>query len=128
LADVAGTEPTKPSEPGSVGFEGSPLGESSKIEAEPSGETANSADAERSAPKVPKTLLPKPLADVDAEERGTPWAQWKADQLNAIFAEHGTGGAGQIMPATVRDGLEKEANRSPPRHEDYLNGMEPYPD
>jgi hypothetical protein len=40
-------------------------------------------------------------------------AESKARERNSIFDERGTGGAGQITAATVRDGLEKEANGEP---------------
>jgi hypothetical protein len=53
------------------------------------------------------------LAGAAPDERGVPYAQWKARELNRIFAQHGTGGAGRITAAAVEDGLEKEANREP---------------
>jgi len=36
-----------------------------------------------------------------------PWSEWKAAEINRIFAEHGTNGPGRITPATVEDGLAK---------------------
>ena len=51
-------------------------------------------------------------ADVDPDEQGISYAQWKADQLNAIFAEHGALGApGRIVASTVEDGLTKQAEK-----------------
>jgi hypothetical protein len=32
------------------------------------------------------------------------WAEWKARQLNLIFAKHGHGGPGRITAATVEHG------------------------
>jgi hypothetical protein len=55
----------------------------------------------------------KRLADIDPDERGISYAQWKAREPNRIFAEHGAGGPGHITSATVQHGLEKEANREP---------------
>jgi hypothetical protein len=54
--------------------------------------------------------------------RTIPYAAWKAEQINRVFAEQGTGGSGWITPATVQDGLLKEANRAPSRRKE---GMEP---
>ena len=59
---------------------------------------------ETSAPAAER----KPLADLDPEAPGVPYTQWKAAELNRIFAEHG-GGPGRITAATVEDGLAKRA-------------------
>jgi hypothetical protein len=53
-----------------------------------------------------------PLADVAPEAPGIPYATWKADQLNRIFAEHGTAGPGRIKPETIMDSLEKYLRRT----------------
>ena len=52
-------------------------------------------------PKEPRTL-----ADVPPDERGTPYAAWKAKQLNELFREHGTAPS-SILPSTVEHGLKK---------------------
>jgi hypothetical protein len=58
--------------------------------------------------QVSKIAPSKPtLAAPDPEAPGIPYATWKADQLNRIFAEHGTAGPGRIKPETVQDGLLK---------------------
>lgn len=52
------------------------------------------------------------LSEVDPDERGIPYAVWKAKQLNRIFEKHGLQGKpGKILPSTVQDGLEKYAAR-----------------
>jgi hypothetical protein len=46
------------------------------------------------------------------EERGIPYAQWKAAQLNRIFARQGAlKEAGRITAETIQDGLDKESAR-----------------
>jgi hypothetical protein len=62
--------------------------------------------------------------------RALPYSVWKAEHLNRLFAEHGSGGAGQITPATVADGIEKTAQRDyalegPPRIEGANPGDSP---
>jgi hypothetical protein len=43
-----------------------------------------------------------------AEDRGVPYAQWKANQLNAIFARHGVlGVAGRIRAESVENGIRE---------------------
>jgi hypothetical protein len=65
-------------------------------------------------PIPPEAATPPPtLADIDPDAPGVPYAEWKARELNRIFAEHGSGGAGRITAATVTDGLMKAANRNP---------------
>jgi hypothetical protein len=87
LAESAGSEPTKPSKPGSVGFEGSVSGDSPEIGPE--------AD--------PPT----------GEDEGVPWAEWKAAALNRLFQEQGvTRQPGRITAATVRHG-ERKARAKP---------------
>jgi len=50
------------------------------------------------------------LADIDSEATGTLSAEWKADMLNRLFAEHGVlGEPAKITAATVQDGLNKFA-------------------
>ena len=48
------------------------------------------------------------LRDGSEDARGIPEAQWRADQLNRIFKEHGTAGPGRIKPSTVKDGMLKQ--------------------
>lgn len=57
---------------------------------------------------------PRTLAAVDPDERGTPYAEWKAAQLNELFRQHGqTGQSGRITGATVQNALEKQQRRKP---------------
>jgi hypothetical protein len=52
-------------------------------------------------PKTPEPSAADP-------ESGVPYAQWKAEMLNRIFAEHGVlKQPGRISPATIEDGLCK---------------------
>jgi hypothetical protein len=81
LADSAESEPTKPSEPGSVGFEGAAYVGLSEIEAELA------------------------TADLELENNGMSWPEWKATALNRLFEELGTSGQpGRITAATVMHG------------------------
>lgn len=44
---------------------------------------------------------------------GTPWAVWKAGELNRLFQEQGvTGQPGRITAATVRDGERKAGSNA----------------
>lgn len=46
------------------------------------------------------------LAEVDPEQDGIPYTQWKADQLNELFRRHGTPGQhAHITAAAVADSL-----------------------
>jgi hypothetical protein len=115
--------PAKPAKPSSAGFAGSILALPSKIEdaseAQAPVEPANSTDAGRLAALEPaisefrKHFEITRVRVAGPEDRAIPYSDWKARELNRIFAEHGTGGAGRITAATVRDGLEKEANKEP---------------
>jgi hypothetical protein len=50
---------------------------------------------------------------VDPLEDGISYAQWKADQLNRIFQEHGAlKEPAKITADTVQDGLDKLARRN----------------
>lgn len=52
------------------------------------------------------------LAEVPPEEKGTPYAVWKAAELNRIFKEHGLQKQpAKILPSTVEDGLVKYAKK-----------------
>jgi hypothetical protein len=86
--DSSEREPTKPSKPGFVGFDGSRLADLPKIE---------------------------PAAGVSLVDCGAPperpmsWAEWKAAALNRLFLEQGTSGrAGQIAAETVLHGERME--------------------
>ncbi len=87
LTDSAESEPTKPLEPGSVGFEGATYPGLSEIRAE--------------------------VATADLElENGMSWPEWKATALNRLFQEHGvTGQPGRITAATVKHGEERRGLR-----------------
>jgi len=86
LADSAGSGPTKPSQPGYVGFEGDMPGESPIIQATP--QRTNVA--------------------VDREP-GVSWMEWKAAALNRLFQEQGvTGQPSRITAATVEHGEKKK--------------------
>lgn len=95
-------EPTKPSKPGFVGFEGSPSVNSQKIEAGFVGfEGALHAVSTR--------------IETGPEPAGVQWAEWHAAALNRLFDELGTPGPGRtpakIKPETIEDGLRKTARR-----------------
>ena len=66
LADSVEGEPTKPSKPGSVGFEGAMPGDSPNIE-----------------------VLPQRANAAEERQRGESWAAWKAAALNRLFQEQG---------------------------------------
>jgi hypothetical protein len=68
-------------------FEGPPSGEFQKIW--PPGDDLSPGQAKPS--KTSKTL-----DDLDPGTVGVPYAQWKADQLSAIFAQHVLGVPGRI--------------------------------
>ena len=75
----------------------------------PSIATTKPADAEKSTSQA---VQPEPskltLADLDPEARSIGYAEWKARQLNRLFAEHGViGESGHIESTTVMDGLSK---------------------
>jgi hypothetical protein len=85
-------EPTKPSKPGSVGFEGA-LQEKSQ-------EICDRPDAEPKSP-VPAVMAVSGTLD----STGLPWCAWKAETLNRLFQEQGvTGRPGRITATTVRRG------------------------
>ena len=45
----------------------------------------------------PQPPMPaKGLADIDPDQTGMSYGEWQAAQLNAIFAQHGTGGRGAL--------------------------------
>jgi hypothetical protein len=50
------------------------------------------------------------------KDSGIPYADWKARELNRIFAEHGTGGPGRITGHTVQHGLAKQATAAKRRN------------
>jgi hypothetical protein len=82
--DPPQSEPTKPSKPGSVGFEGSFLADLPKIELARGG---------------------SPVDCVAAPERPMSWAEWKAAALNHLFLEQGTSGQpGRITAETILHG------------------------
>jgi hypothetical protein len=46
------------------------------------------------------------LSDIDPEQRGIPYAKWKADQLNRLFLEQGAmRERARITPRTVEHGM-----------------------
>ena len=51
----------------------------------------------------------KNLAEMDPAQTGIPYCEWKAQQLNRLFLEHGATPhqPGSITAATVADGLSK---------------------
>jgi hypothetical protein len=61
------------------------------------------------APQKPLRTEPPPTPETPAEEaRGLPYAEWKAQQLNELFRQHGVmGQPGRISAATVADGILK---------------------
>ena len=88
----ANSEPTKPSKPGSVGFEASGSAPTCIIELLVAG--ANDDPRLDSRPPV---------------ERPMSWAEWKAMELNRLFLEHGaTGQPGRITAATVLNAIQME--------------------
>lgn len=55
---------------------------------------------------------PRTLAEVPADEKGIPYAMWKAKQLNELFRRHGVGKEpGKIQPWVITDGLRKFTER-----------------
>src|SRR5262245_46679311 len=79
LADATERKPTKPSKPSFVGFDGVTPGKSRKIDS------------------------PAHAEDVRGGESSTPWAEWKAAELNRLFQEQGmTGEPGRITAETIR--------------------------
>ena len=96
------------------------LGESPKMDDRQSAGHAidNNATADNSAtvnddPTAPQSTTPKKrLADIDPDERGVPYTQWRADQLNELFRRHGRlGEPGRLTAQTVEDGLTKQAEK-----------------
>jgi hypothetical protein len=92
MEDSPEPEPTKPSKPGFVGFDGSAFGVLPKI-------------APPLAPETGSSAGPLELDCVFATERPMSWAAWKAEELNRLFRDHGvTGQPGHITPETVLHG------------------------
>jgi hypothetical protein len=92
LAEGTESEPTKPSEPGSVGFEGASTADSPEIDAE--------TEQARSARRM--------LNEMSWYSKGIAWADWKACALNRLFQEQGTSGQpGKITAASVCHGERK---------------------
>jgi hypothetical protein len=58
-------------------------------------------------PEAPWEVRDRMLSGFSA----VPYAQWKAAELNRIFAEHGTAGPGRCKPETVQDGLLKQSRK-----------------
>ena len=55
-----------------------------------------------------RAMTPVPREAGKSEECGISYAEWKAAQLNPIFAEHGVlGEPGRITAQTIQDGLAK---------------------
>jgi len=80
-AELPNPEPTEPSKPGSVGFDGEDMG------------------------NLPVMTPELRSSHDDEHERGVPWCEWKAAALNRLFQEQGvTGQPGRITASTVRHG------------------------
>jgi hypothetical protein len=58
-------------------------------------------------PSEPWKARDRMLKEMGWRPEGIPWAEWKAQELNELFRQHGTGGPGHITAATVQDGLNK---------------------
>ena len=62
------------------------------------------------ANRVPAQARLMPAAEkisvvIAAEQRGAPWAEWKAGALNRLFQEYGTSGEpGKITASTIEHG------------------------
>jgi hypothetical protein len=70
---------------------------------------------EQALRKPPRAEPPNPPKPPAADpESGIPYCQWRANQLNRLFAEHGTlKQPARITAQTVEHGLEKQARRNP---------------
>lgn len=127
LGDTPEKEPTKPSERGSVGFEGALPAEIAKIapEQEHSQQTIESsglAGSPDSPAETPECLdindqLHHPgKSPVDSSppvEQFMSWADWKAAELNRLFLEQGSSGQpGRITSDTVRHGERRRPRDS----------------
>jgi hypothetical protein len=108
IENLPRSEPTKPSKPGFVGFEGATLVETANTE-------AGTGVAGRSIrPRIGKKIedrsggqkASKPAVDFARDTaRPMSWAEWKALALNRLFLEQGrTSTPGQITAETVRNG------------------------
>ena len=107
IAESPECEPTKPSEPGFVGFEGAPLNSTAKIEGEPSPScgTAEDADSTSSALSQLGKCIRAGVDSAASTEGLMSWTEWKAAALNMLFFKQRTAGQpGRITAATVRHG------------------------
>jgi hypothetical protein len=102
MADSTKGEPTKPSKPGSVGFDGSLSGVPANIDALHNA-TVLLAEGDWEAP------VPPIVDSVAATEGVMSWAEWRAAALNRLFLEQGTTGQpGRISAQTVRHGERRQ--------------------
>jgi hypothetical protein len=122
LEGGATPDPAKPAKPGFAGFAGFIMERPSKIEDASESQAVpqfEASDAERLAALEPTIGEFRKHFDINVvrvagpKDRGIPYTEWRARKLNRIFAERGSGGVGRITVATVREGLEKEANEEP---------------
>ena len=67
---------------------------------------SDDSDSDESPPDDPGEVEPTTLADVDPEQGGIPYTQWKGNELNELFHRHGTPGQhAHITAAAIADSL-----------------------
>jgi hypothetical protein len=106
IANPPKAEPTKPSKPSSVGFEGAFQSPATVVGPKMGGQTSRSSRVAEQGEQA------RCAVDCAPEQEGMSWFAWQAATLNRLFLEQGvTGQPGRITAETVRHGQTGVAGR-----------------